>query len=61
MILETPFLSICQVVTELFIGKLVDMFENYNRIGAVEVPVFVVHGKMDTVVPFSQYVFSSQV
>lgn len=56
VILETPFLSICQVATSFFAGRLIDMFENYNRIRAITCPVYIVHGTSDSVVPFEQYV-----
>lgn len=39
VILETPFTSIVRTRTYFFAGRLIDMFENYLRIGAVSCPV----------------------
>lgn len=52
LILECPFLSCVKVVTTNPLGKVVDMFRNENKIGKVECPVLLFHGKKDDIVPF---------
>jgi len=49
VILESPFESIVRTVTNFFGGRLVDMFPSYMRIGAIEAPVFILHGENDEV------------
>ena len=51
VILESPFESIVRTVTNVFAGRLVDIFPSYMRIGAIEAPVFIIHGENDELVP----------
>ncbi|KAL9642981.1 hypothetical protein ABK040_010673 [Willaertia magna] len=57
VILEAPFQSIVRTVSDFFMGRLVDIFPSYMRIGAIEAPVFVIHGENDTVVPVEHGIY----
>jgi len=52
MILQSPLTSAVRVVSNyLSILPATDMFQNIDKIDKVRVPVFIIHGDVDTVVP----------
>ncbi len=53
LILEAPFLSAPRVVTRVRLLP-VDPFPNLKRIGEVKCRVLIIHGKADSIVPYSQ-------
>ncbi|EFC39906.1 predicted protein [Naegleria gruberi] len=54
---ESPFESIVRTVTNVFAGRLVDIFPSYMRIGAIEAPVFIIHGENDELVPVDHGIY----
>ncbi len=52
LVLECPFSSIMRVVTSTMFARPIDMFQNINKIDQVKFPVFIIHGRVDDVVPF---------
>jgi len=53
MILQSPLTSAVRVVSNyLSMIPATDMFQNINKIDKVRVPVFVIHGNVDQVVPY---------
>ncbi len=53
LILESPYLSIYRVYTQIpFL--LFDKYNNFAKIKNVHVPLLVIHGKSDSIVPFWQ-------
>lgn len=52
MVLISPFKSTFRVVTRVKILPW-DRFDNWKRIQSVEIPLLVIHGDVDKVVPFS--------
>ncbi len=50
LILESPFMSIYRVVTEMPL-LLFDKFNNIQKIGNVHTPVLIIHGEKDELVP----------
>nr|CAG4709492.1 unnamed protein product [Naegleria fowleri] len=57
VVLESPFESIVRTVTNVFAGRLIDIFPNYMRIGAIDAPVFVIHGENDELVPVDHGIY----
>ena len=53
LILEAPFLSAPRVVTRVRILPI-DPFPNLKRIGDVKCRVLIIHGRADSIVPYSQ-------
>jgi pimeloyl-ACP methyl ester carboxylesterase len=54
VILQSPFTSAVRVVTKkLSWIPFVDIFDNISKINAIQVPVLIIHGTNDEVVPFS--------
>jgi len=54
MILQSPLTSAVRVVSNyLTIFPATDMFQNVDKIDKVKVPVFIIHGDVDSVVPYS--------
>lgn len=52
IVLQSPFTSVLRI--KLDVASIpFDMFPNVDRIGDVTCPVFIIHGKIDEVVPFS--------
>ena len=52
LILEAPFLSAFRVLTRVPLLPF-DRFNNARKIGRVQAPVLVIHGREDEVIPFS--------
>jgi len=53
MILQSPLTSAVRVVSNyLTIFPATDMFQNIDKIDKVRVPVFIIHGDVDSVVPY---------
>jgi abhydrolase domain-containing protein 17 len=52
VILESPFTSICSVVSPYLYNFSVDMFGNYDNIDHIHHPMLIIHGMNDEVVPF---------
>ena len=48
-----PFLSATRSVTHIRL-TLIDPFPNCSRVGKLQSPLLVLHGKKDRVIPFSQ-------
>ena len=53
LVLQCPFTSIFRVVLDLDFTLPGDMFSNIDRIENITCPLFVMHGRKDTVIPFS--------
>lgn len=51
VILECPFMSIIRVVSDSVFGRMVDMFDNLDRMSKIRCPVYIMHGKRDNVIP----------
>eukprot|EP00549_Striatella_unipunctata_P009565 CAMPEP_0118707188 /NCGR_PEP_ID=MMETSP0800-20121206/21035_1 /TAXON_ID=210618 ORGANISM="Striatella unipunctata, Strain CCMP2910" /NCGR_SAMPLE_ID=MMETSP0800 /ASSEMBLY_ACC=CAM_ASM_000638 /LENGTH=254 /DNA_ID=CAMNT_0006609927 /DNA_START=161 /DNA_END=922 /DNA_ORIENTATION=+ len=52
MILHSPFASVYRVVIDVGFTMVGDKFSNIDRIEKVQCPVFIIHGRVDEVVPF---------
>jgi len=53
LFLQSPLCSVVRTVLSFQRTWFFDMFANIDKIGEVKCPVFICHGKKDTVVPFS--------
>jgi fermentation-respiration switch protein FrsA (DUF1100 family) len=54
VILQSPFTSAVRVVTKkLSWIPFVDIFDNISKINAIQVPILIIHGTNDDIVPFS--------
>jgi fermentation-respiration switch protein FrsA (DUF1100 family) len=58
LILETPFTSMINAAKEFYpyipVNLLLkDRYENYKKIKNIKIPILVMHGEKDTIVPFS--------
>lgn len=53
LVLEAPFLSAARSVTRIRLFAY-DPFQNCSMIGKLNVPLVVIHGTMDEIVPYSQ-------
>ncbi len=58
MVLESPFTSAADVARSIYFGLPVGLvmsvkLDNIGRIGEVKMPILVIHGISDTVIPFS--------
>jgi fermentation-respiration switch protein FrsA (DUF1100 family) len=58
LILETPFTSMINAAKEFYpyipVNLLIkDRYENYKKIKNIKIPILVMHGEKDTIVPFS--------
>lgn len=51
VVLECPFTSIIRVVSQSMFGRLVDMFQNINKLPKVKCPVYIMHGTKDDIIP----------
>ena len=52
IILQSPFMSAVTVVTnKLWYVPWSDIFSNYSKIGNINVPIFILHGTNDQVIP----------
>jgi len=51
LVLQSPLLSAIRVVMKVPFTLPLDIFPNIDKIGKVEVPVYIIHGKLDQVVP----------
>lgn len=52
LILQSPFTSVIRIKVKISNKIFFDMFPNIDRIHKVNCPVFIIHGKVDEVVPF---------
>lgn len=52
VILQSPFTSVVRIKVNTGKKIFFDMFRNVDRIDKVKCPVFIIHGKVDEVVPF---------
>lgn len=53
MVLHSPIASCLRVVFSAVSLRPLDMFDNINKIHLLDFPIFIIHGKSDTVVPFA--------
>lgn len=52
LILQSPFTSVVRIKVKVSNKMFFDMFPNIDRIQRVRCPTFIIHGKVDEVVPF---------
>jgi len=52
LILQSPLLSAVRVVMKTPVTLPIDIFPNVDKIGKIEVPIYIIHGKSDQVVNF---------
>lgn len=52
VILHSPLMSALRVVFNLRWTLFFDKFPNIDRVGNIEAPVFIIHGRRDEIVPF---------
>jgi fermentation-respiration switch protein FrsA (DUF1100 family) len=52
LILQSPFTSVVNIKFNTRKKMFFDMFRNVDRIDKVTCPVFIIHGKVDEVVPY---------
>lgn len=53
LILHSPFMSVYRIVLNFGFNITGDKFMNINRISDISCPIFLIHGTVDSVVPFS--------
>lgn len=54
LILQSPFTSVVSVITDkLRWFPFLDIFKNYKKISKVSIPVFIIHGHLDNIVPYA--------
>lgn len=60
IILQSPFTSVVRIKVKTPQKLFFDMFANVDRVAKVDCPVFIIHGKVDEVVPFEHATILSE-
>jgi len=58
LVLQSPFTSVVRIKVDVGANMFFDMFANIDKIHSVDCPVFIIHGKVDEVVPFQHALVS---